>query len=145
MHKPNSLNRKYDEPKPIRDERLKWNTGHVFSECAPSTKSLFGSRRGFSKEVKKSLDTQGTFFVGLTNSSFEAILVDRTQRRGRNLQRDPLTRRRNEKTLLLQVRKKLTLRFIIGVRNVISYAGSFSGNLTNLSHDLSILQMRVQI
>ncbi len=94
---------------------------------------------------KKVLQAQRTLFFGFSKRGFQTILVDGSDYRSSYFKRDPLTGGRHIKTLRPQVGDKLTLGFIISVRYVITHAGSFSGNLTNSSHDLSILQMRVQI
>ena len=92
---------------------------------------------GYFISYAKKLKRKGTFFVRFTDGIFDTILIDGAKRRSRHFQRDPLARRRNEKTLRLQVRIELALRLIVSVGNVISNPRSFSGNLTNLSHDLS--------
>lgn len=72
--------------------------------------------------------------MGFLERSFQTVFVDGLDGRCSHLQRNPLTRRFNEETLLLKIGEKFTLGFIISVRNVVSRACALSCYLTNSGH-----------
>jgi hypothetical protein len=72
--------------------------------------------------------------MSLLKRCFQTVFVDGLDGRCSHLQRNPLTRRLNEETLLLEIGEKFTLGFIISVRNVVSRACALSCYLTNSGH-----------
>ena len=63
-----------------------------------------------------------------------SISVDGSQYRGRNFQGNPLIFFGNIKALFLKIGVKSPLGFVVSMRNVVSRAGSLSGNVTNSCH-----------
>jgi hypothetical protein len=74
--------------------------------------------------------------LGLLQDRHDTILVDGADGGGSNFQRYPSILFGDVEALLLQVRIELTLGFVVGVRNVVAYAGTLAGQITNSGHDI---------
>lgn len=77
---------------------------------------------------------------GLLQYTSDAILIDCSKGLGWHFQSDPFILLRNVKPFFVQIRVKLSLGFIIGMRNVIPASGALTGYLTYSWH-LSVFKM----
>ena len=75
----------------------------------------------------------------LLQGGHDAILVDGADGRSRYFQRNPSIMLRDVEALLLQVGVKLALSLVVGVRHVVTYAGTLAGQITNSGHDIERL------
>jgi hypothetical protein len=75
----------------------------------------------------------------LLQGGHDAILVDGADGAGSYAQGYPGVLLGDVKALLLQVRVEFTLSLVIGVRYVVTYAGTLAGQITNSGHDIERL------
>ena len=82
------------------------------------------------------LQRKCTFSGSLYQGSVQSFFSNGTHRFGRHFKLNPYAFRLKKELLFLKIRVKLTLCFIVSVRNVVSHSCSLTGDLTNLRHNL---------
>lgn len=90
-------------------------------------RAVYPVRLSAPKTAEKTLVNDEAFFLRLLQGGHDAILVDGANGAGSYFQRNPSIFLGNIEALLLQVRIKLALRLVVGVRHVVAYAGTLAG------------------